>query len=114
DAAVLLGEDRRLLPPAQVVAARAVQEEQRGRVAAGVLVVESEASLDHDRKERSPSRGPRVAIAPRAVNAILTAERTSPWRPTCTTSRSRSSRAASRRGSCHPSSWSRRCSRASR
>src|SRR4030095_11835771 len=54
DAAVLLGEGRRLLPPAQVVAARAVQEEQRGRVAAGVLVVEAEAVLDHERHERSP------------------------------------------------------------
>src|SRR4029453_5519708 len=108
DAAVLLGEDRRLLPPAQVVAGRAVQEEQRGRVAAGVLVVEEEPVLDHERHERSPLRGPRVAIAPRAVNAILTAERTSPWRPTSPPPRSRSSRAGSRRGSSHPSSWSRR------
>src|SRR5262245_10649980 len=108
DAPEFLGEDRHLLPPAQVVAARAMQEEQRGRVAAAILVVETEAVLDHERHERSPSRGPRVASAPRAVNAILSGERTRPWRPTCTTSRSRSSRANSRRGSFPPSSWSRR------
>src|SRR2546425_1250624 len=38
-----------LLPPAQVIAARAVQEQQRGCVAAGVLVVEAKAVLHHER-----------------------------------------------------------------
>jgi len=49
DAAVLLGKYRDLLPPAQVVAARAVQEHDRGPVTAGVLVVEAKPALGHER-----------------------------------------------------------------
>src|SRR5262245_55449084 len=107
DAPVFLCEDGHLLPPAQVVAARAVQEDERGPVAAGVLVVEAEAVLDHERHESLLSR-PKGSHRPEGRQRYTRAKGTRPWRPTCTTSRSRSWRAYSRRGSFPPSSWSRR------
>jgi hypothetical protein len=55
DAPVLLGEHRDLLPPAQVVAAGAVQEQHRRRVAARVLVVETKAPGRHERHRQVSS-----------------------------------------------------------
>src|SRR5262249_35962747 len=48
DAAILLREDRNLLPPAQVIAARPMEEQERRPAASRVLVVETKAVLHHE------------------------------------------------------------------
>src|SRR5215813_7328463 len=48
DAAILLREDRYLLPPAQVIAARPVEEQERRPGAPRVLVVHTQVILHHE------------------------------------------------------------------
>ena len=65
DAPVLLGEHRHLLPPAQMIAAGAVQEEHRGPVATGVFVVETISVVVHERHRAVSSSADASRRAPR-------------------------------------------------
>src|SRR5438309_5283609 len=71
DAPVLLGEHRHLLPPAQMVATGAVQEQHGRLVTAGVFVVETKAVLLHERHRAasSPPTGP-ATDGPRDLTAL--------------------------------------------